>query len=72
MKNEINLAFTIGYLRKEEDICYMAEQPEKICVLASPEHPLCNRKKLSAKDFAGDRSAGRDRERESEGSGLCL
>lgn len=52
-KNEIDLAFTIGYLRKEENICYMAERPEKICVLAGPDHPLCNRKNLSVKDFAG-------------------
>ena len=50
--NQIDLAFTIGYLRKEEEICYTAERLEPICVLASPTHPLCG-KKLTAEDFSG-------------------
>ncbi|MDD6038279.1 MAG: LysR family transcriptional regulator [bacterium] len=52
-KNEIDLAFTIGYLKKEEDICYTAERLEPICVLASPSHHLCDKKNLRAKDFQG-------------------
>lgn len=52
-KNQIDLAYTIGYLRKEEEICYMCETEETICVLAAPSFPLAHKKKLSAADFSG-------------------
>ena len=53
LKNQIDVAFTIGYLRKEEDICYTAENMEPICVLSAPSFPLHKKKNLSVRDFSG-------------------
>ncbi len=47
----LDIAFTIGYLKKEQDINYIAEREEKICVFSSPEHPLAGKKKFNARDF---------------------
>ena len=52
LRNKIDIAFTIGYLRKE-DICYISETYEPICVLASPSFSLAHKKGLTAKDFSG-------------------
>ncbi len=52
-QNQLDLAFTIGYLKKEEHIYYSAEMEEKIAVLASPNHPLTKKNSLTAKDFSG-------------------
>ena len=53
LRNQIDIAFTIGYLRKEEDICYISEIPEPIYVLSSPSFPLVHKENLTAKDFSG-------------------
>lgn len=52
-KNQIDMAFTIGYLQKEEEICYIGEMPEPIWVLSGTSHPLCGKKHLTAEDFSG-------------------
>ena len=52
LRNKIDIAFTIGYLRKE-DICYISETYEPIYVLASPSFSLAYKKGLTAKDFSG-------------------
>ena len=53
LRNQIDIAFTIGYLRKEEDICYISETYEPIYVFASPSFSLAHKKGLTAKDFSG-------------------
>lgn len=52
-RNQIDIAFTIGYLQKDKNICYTAEKDEKIYVLASKEHPLTKKNNLSPADFSG-------------------
>ena len=51
--NQIDLAFTIGYLQKEKNIHYTAERKEKICVLASKDHALTKKHNLTPNDFSG-------------------
>lgn len=50
-ENNIDLAYTIGYLNKTPEICYAAEATEPIRVLASTNHPLTQKAKLNTKDF---------------------
>lgn len=49
--NEIDIAFTIGYLQKEKNIHYLAEKEEKICVLAAKDHELTKKHNLTQNDF---------------------
>lgn len=51
-QDQIDLAFTIGYLRKEENILYAAEKEEPICVLSAPDFPLARKSHLTPMDFA--------------------
>ena len=51
--NNIDLAYTIGYLNKTSEIKYAAEAEETILVLASPSDPLVSKKHLCAEDFNG-------------------
>ncbi len=51
--NKIDLAYTIGYLNKIPEIEYTAEVLEPILVLASPNHRLVSKEKLTPKDFDG-------------------
>jgi DNA-binding transcriptional LysR family regulator len=50
-ENKIDLAYTIGYLNKIPEIKYTAETVEQVLVLASPDHPLVLKKKLTPRDF---------------------
>jgi DNA-binding transcriptional LysR family regulator len=52
-ENNIDLAYTIGYLNKIPEIQYCAEVTETICVLAAPDFPLTLKKNLYTKDFDG-------------------
>jgi DNA-binding transcriptional LysR family regulator len=52
-EDQIDLAFTIGYLRKDANILYAAEKEETICVLSSPDFPFVRKPHLTAVDFAG-------------------
>lgn len=49
--DEIDLAFTIGYLDKEAGICYTCEKEEPIYVLSSPSNALARKEKIVIEDF---------------------
>lgn len=50
-QNEIDMAFTIGHLNKDNNIKYEAEKDEHIVVLCSPLNPLSQLKNVTLNDF---------------------
>lgn len=52
-EDQIDLAFTIGYLKKVNEIMHTAEIEEPIYVLCSSNNPLSKKKSLTPSDFSG-------------------